>query len=280
LFSQTLGSVVLLTLLASGKLFMGHQHLGRLPSSREWCHVIDMISGGSDVNAIAAATSAAAERQMADASNDRAVKHAVWLLTQIPAAARKDDFTSELRTLGLEVSKQPTLMEVGSAMTQAIDCCVGRNRGRSDLGEMAQFSAVESLIAVAGRALPDLFGPATEKTKSALAGLGTVKQFAVLARDFFSRLARRQLAYFLSRELSNHVGANSRFHSIREHQEFEGALDLHCREASRIIKEFSGRWYSKRMYEGGIDEAAAGRFAHVAFGKLRDELRYRRGIDD
>jgi hypothetical protein len=238
-----------------------------------------MISGGVDVAAIAAATSAAAERQMTDASNDQAVKHSVWLLTQIPAAARKNDFAAELRALGLQVSKQPTLMEVGSAMTQAIDRRVGRNRGRSDLGEMAQFSAVESLVAVAGRAMPDLFGPATEKTKSALGGLGTVKQFAVLARDFFSRLARRQLSYFLSRELSNHVGTNSRFHSIREHQAFESALDLHCREASRIIKEFSGQWYSKQMYEGGIDEAAAGRFAHVAFSKLREELRYRRGID-
>jgi hypothetical protein len=148
--------------------------------------------------------------------------------------------------------------------------------GRTDLGEMAQLSAAESLNAVAGRELPDLFGATPDKAKAALGGLGTVKQFAVLARDFFARLSRRQLSYFLSRELSQHVGVNSRFHTIRDHRDFESALDLHCREASRIIKEFSGEWFSKHTHEGGINEAKAGRFAHVAFEKLREELRHRR----
>jgi hypothetical protein len=256
---------------------MGHQHLGTLPGSRKWRQVVQLISGGSDVNDVAAATSAAAESQMADASNDAAVKHAVWLLTQIPVAARQENFASELRKLGLRVSDRPTLLEVAAAMTDAVDRHVGKAGRRTDLGEMAQLSAVESLNAVAGRELPDLFGATADKTKAALGGLGTVKQFAVLARDFFSRLSRRQLSYFLSRELSQHVGVNSRFQTIREHRDFETALDLHCREASRIIKEFSGEWFSKHTYEGGIDEAKAGRFAHVAFQKLREELRHRRG---
>ena len=104
----------------------------------------------------------------------------------------------------------------------------------------------------------------------------TVKQFAVLARDFFSRLTRRHLDYYLSRELSKHVGINSRFQTIREHKQFEEALDLHCRETSRIIKEFSGEWFSKQNYEGGIDQAKAGGFVHVAFDKIRKELRRRR----
>jgi hypothetical protein len=257
---------------------MGHQHLGTLPGSRKWRQVVHLISAGADVQDVAAATSAAAEQQMADASNDPAVKHAVWLLTQIPTAARKDNFASELRRLGLRVTDNPTLLEIATAMTDAVDRYVGKTGGRTDLGEMAQLSAVESLNAIAGRELPDLFGATTEKTKVALGGLGTVKEFAVLARDFFSRLSRRQLSYFLSRELSQHVGVNSRFQTIREHRDFEAALDLHCREASRIIKEFSGEWFSKHTYEGGIDEAKAGRFAHIAFQKIREELRHRRSI--
>jgi hypothetical protein len=254
---------------------MGHQHLGTLPGSRKWRQVVQLISGGADVHDVAAATSAAAEQQMADASNDPAVKHAVWLLSQIPTAARMEEFASELRRLGLRVGDHPTLSEIATAMMETVDRYVARTGGRTDLGEMAQLSAVESLNAIAGRELPDLFATA-ERTKSALASLGTVKKFAVLARDFFSRLSRRQLSYFLSRELSQHVGVNSRFQTIREHREFETALDLHCREASRIIKEFSGEWFSKHTYEGGIDEAKAGRFAHVAFQKLREELRHRR----
>ncbi len=254
---------------------MGHQRLGRLPGTRKFRQVIDLIANGADVAEIAAATSIAAESQMIDASNDPAVRQAVWLLTQIPAAARQEDFATALKRLGLRVSENPTLVEVVAAMSDAIDRSVSRTGGRTDLGEMAQQSAAESLSAVVGRE-SDLFGVTPDRIKAILGGLGTEKQFAVLARDFFSRLSRRQLSYFLSRELAQHVGAGQRFHSVREHRDFEAALDLHCREASRIIKEFSGEWFSKHTYEGGITEAKAGRFAHVAFKKLREELQHRR----
>jgi hypothetical protein len=258
---------------------MGHQHLGTLPRSKRWLDVVALISAGADVQRVAAATSTAAERQMIDASNDPTVKCAFWLLTQIPQAAKKEHFEAELRKLGLSIRDQPSLIEIAAAMNAAIDQKIATTGGRSDLGEMAQLAAVESLSAVAGRELYGLFGAAADKTQATLAGLGTVQQFAVLARDFFSRLARRQLAYYLSRELSNHVGEGSRFRTVREHAEFEAALDLHCREVSRIVKEFSGEWYSKKNHEGGIDQATAGRFAHIAFKKIRDELKARRGVD-
>ena len=73
---------------------MGHQHLGTLPGSLKWRQVVGLIGGGANVQDVAAATSAAAESQMVDASDDPAVKHSVWLLTQIPTAARGDDFVA------------------------------------------------------------------------------------------------------------------------------------------------------------------------------------------
>jgi hypothetical protein len=255
---------------------MGHQRLGGLPLSRKWRHVIELISGGADISDIAAATSAAAELSMIAAAKDPAVRTAFFLLTQIPLAARGERFVPELRMLGLKLSDRPSLVEIVAALADAVDRQARRTRGRTDFGEMVQLSAAESLNAVAGRELPSLFGTSPESVRHALGGLGTVKQFAVLARDFFSRLTRRHLDYYLSRELSKHVGISSRFQTIREHKQFEEALDLHCRETSRIIKEFSGEWFSKQNYEGGIDQAKAGGFVHVAFGKIRKELRRRR----
>jgi hypothetical protein len=38
-------------------------------------------------------------------------------------------------------------------------------------------------------------------------------------------------------------------------------------------------WFSKQNYEGGIDQAKAGRFVHTAFAKIRKELRRRRDAD-
>jgi hypothetical protein len=255
---------------------MGHQRLGSLPQSKKWRHVVALISGGADIDDIAAATSAAAELSMMAAANDPSVRTAFFLLTQIPLAARGQHFVPELRALGLKLSDQPSLVEIVSALADAVDRQARRTGARTDFGEMVQLSAAESLNAIAGRELPRLFGTPPESVRHALGGLATVRQFAVLARDFFSRLTRRHLDYYLSRELSKHVGLNLRFQTIREHKQFEEALDLHCRETSRIIKEFSGQWFSKQNYEGGIDQAKAGGFVHVAFDKIRKELRRRR----
>ena len=63
---------------------------------------------------------------------------------------------------------------------------------------------------------------------------------------------------------------------MREHLIFDEALELHCRQATRVIEEYSGEWLSKHNYEGGIDHVKAGRFVSYASKKIRDELRHRR----
>jgi hypothetical protein len=258
---------------------MGHQRLGTLPQSRRWRHVLELISGGADVRDVAAAVSAAAERSMVGAAEDPAARQAFYLLTQIPLAARAEDFVGRLRSLGLRLREPPSLPEIVSALTEAVGRLVQRSKNRTDFSEMVQLAAAESLHAVAGRELPRLFGTTPADVRGALAGLATVKQFSVLTRDFLARLTRRHLDYYLSRELSRHVGINSRFSTIREHKAFDEALDRHCRETARIVKEFAGEWFSKQNYAGGIDQAEAGRFVHRAFAKIRKELRRRRDAD-
>lgn len=259
---------------------MGHQHLGRLSRSKEWQQVIGLIRAGADVASIAAATSEAAERSMIDASKDEGVRHAFFLLTQLPLAARTADFPNALANLGLNVKADPTLVEITTALMSAIDRHVALSHARSDYGEIAQLSAAEAFHAVVARDLPRLFKPTGSEVKASVAGFATVKQFAILAREFFSRLTRRHLDYYLTRELSSHVGAGKSFATVAQHQAFNESLELHCRGASRIIQEFSGEWYSKQNYEGGIDPEKAGRFVYVASRKIRDELRQRRGLVD
>lgn len=259
---------------------MGHIRLGALPKSRKWEHVVGLIAEGADVDRVAAASADAADHGLEQASRDQGLSHAFWLLTQIPQAARETDFAGHLRRLGLEVSDKPTLLEIVGAFTNAVDRHVRESGKRTDLGEMAQHAAAETISSLVGRDLPNLFGSTTADVQQGFAKLGTSVQFSVLARDFFSRLTSRSLGYFLSRELSKHVGPNKRFAAINEHSDFNAALDLHCREASRIIKEFSGGWYGKTLFqEGDISPEKASQFAHVAFKKLRAELRKRRDAD-
>jgi hypothetical protein len=255
---------------------MGHQRLGTLPRSKHWHQVVALISGGAPLPAIAAATSLAAEKSMIDASTDAAARYSFWLLAKIPSAARENNFASALRRLGLDVPDHPVVTDVVCGFANAVDRHLAVHGVRTDFGEIAEQSAVEALYAVGSQQAHELFGVSAESTKGALSGFATVKQFAVLARDFFARLTRRHLDYYLSRELSNHVGPSQRFPSLREHRAFEQALDLHCREATRIIQEYSGEWLSKHNFEGGVDLRKAGGFVKYASQKIAGELQHRR----
>jgi hypothetical protein len=63
------------------------------------------------------------------------------------------------------------------------------------------------------------------------------------------------------------------------HVDFNQALELHCREASRIVQDFAGSWYTKAQFEGGITPERARRFAFVALRKIVAELKRRSGRD-
>jgi hypothetical protein len=255
---------------------MGHKRLGTLPRTKRWQEVIASLDRGASVARIAAASSAAAEGALTRAANDPALTRAFWLLTQLPLAARQADFVARLRELGLPVGSRPQLLEIIGAFSEAIDAHTRAVSERSDLGEMAQLAATESLSAIVGRSLPGLFGPTAEEVQRAVGRLATSKQFSDLARDFFARLTRRHLTYYLSRELSNHVGPETRFGSITAHSDFNANLDRHCRETARIVKNFSGDWFGKSNYEGGITPEKAAAFIAVALKKIRSELRHRR----
>ena len=162
---------------------MGHIRLGPLPRTRRWSQVIELLRLGAGAAQVANATVTAAERGLAGASADVGVVEAVWLLTRLPLAARADDFVMALRACGLNVSPSPGLMDVVGAVSEAIDARMPNCRGRTDLGEMAQMAAVETLAAFVGGRVVNLFGTTAEDVRG-LAGLATHKQFSTFARTF------------------------------------------------------------------------------------------------
>jgi hypothetical protein len=258
---------------------LGHVRLGRLPRTRRWEQVVSLLLADRPASEVAAASAAAAESALRKAHADPAVGCAFWLLTQIPLAARSPKFISGLQRIGLRTDADPTLLAVIGAFTEAVDHRIKQVGGRADFGEMAQLAAAQSLSVVAGRDLPSLFQPTPDDVKLALGRLAAPNRFAMLAREFFSRLTTRYLDYFLSRELSNHVGAGRRLPSIDDHTAFNDALEQHCREASRIVEAFAGGWFSKTHFEGGITPEKAQDFAFVAFKKIQSELRSRSEAD-
>jgi len=128
-----------------------------------------------------------------------------------------------------------------------------------------------------GPMLPSLFRPSPEEVHRAIGRFASGDRFSALAREFLARLTQRSLAYYLSRELSSHVGPDLRFSNDGQRALFDDALEMHCREASRIVEAFAGGWYGKNVYQSdGLTPDAIRRFAPVAFKKIRAELRKRR----
>ena len=257
---------------------MGHVRLGRLPATRKWNDVVALLGEGAPVGDIAGASAEAAEASLAAARNDPAVLRAFWLLTQLPLAARSGDFEGSLAKLGLEVPDNPGLSDVLGAVAESVDRYATFAGGRTDLGELAQSALVQSLASVVGRELPQLFGSTAEDVRSAL-GRFAGKSFGRLARDFLATLTLKHLGYYISRTVPDLVGAEGGFSDIAEHRRFNEALDLHCREASRIVEDFAGTWFSKTQYETGITPDKARGFVFVALRKIAAELKARRNAD-
>jgi hypothetical protein len=250
---------------------MGHIRLGALPRTRKWAEVVALIACGAGAVQVANAAIRAAERDLGRAKDEAEV---VWLLTQLPLAARPDPFAKSLRRSGPAVSDEPGVMEVIAAFADAVDGRLANNRGRTDLGEMAQMAAAETLAADVGERTRTMFGTSPEEVRAAFADPGTVKQFGAFARRFFARLTAKTLDYFLSRVLMGPVGDGLRFVTLAQQAAFTDALETHCREASAIVERFAGEWLSKTNWENkGIDRDAAARFAAYALDKLVADLR-------
>lgn len=194
---------------------MGHLRVEPLPCTRQWNDIIGMLGIGAGVSQLATATLTAAERGMRAAPDDAGVVESLWLLVRLPVAARNEDFTVALRRCGLDVPDRPGLMNLVGAASEAIDAKLSHNRGRTDLGELAQISAAETLVHVVGGRTRNLFDTAPEDVRAALAGLATPKQFGVFARDFFGRFVRKSLAYFLSKALPTQTGEGECFRTQR-----------------------------------------------------------------
>lgn len=258
---------------------MGHIRLGTLPNTHPWNAVVALIADGGTAAEVAEATANAAQKGLDRAHTDVGLCQVIFLLSKLVLASRERNFAEALNREGITDAQEPGIYDIIAGFTEAIDHKLLGGGQRSDIGEMAQLAAVESLSSLIGTKSSNLFGTTTTEIKAAAYKLSTKKGFSTLAHDFFSRFTQRFLTYHLGRVLSNHVGGNCRFASPTETSEFVSELGAHCRQASEIVRTFAGGWYSKHNFEGGITEAKAKRFADYAITKLKSELKVRGGND-
>lgn len=259
---------------------MGHQRGSRTPDTAPWREVVSLVAEGAPVAGVAQSTLQAAERGLELAKGDEGLAHAVYLLAHVTIAARDEaNFVSRLNELGLDVPADANVYDLAGALSDAIDRHLLNTRSRTDIGEMAQLAAVESLSALTGPASENLWQNDSAPVQGAVRDLSTREGFASLSHDFFARLMQRYLTYHLSRELSQHVGPNQRFSDPAEHTAFLDRLAVHTRQAALIVRDYAGGWFSKSKYETGISKQSARSFAAYALVKLKAELEVRGARD-
>lgn len=258
---------------------MGHNRLQHPPDTVKFVRVVEAVADGADVAAVASAAIDAAEKGLDLAKSDPGLAHAVWLMAHLTLAARESDFAGALAAKGIELPSGATALDIVAAFSEAMDKHLGVQRSRTDIGEMAQLAAAESISALVGEQAKGLFGSSPESVQDAVRSFSTKGGFADLAHSFFARFTERFLGYHLSRELSQHVGENQRFRDPAQHTEFLDRLGAHSRQVALIVKQFSAGWYSKSRFETGISERSARGFAAYSLTKIQQELK-RRGRRD
>ena len=280
---------------------MGSHEFLSLPQTSPFRVVVGLLGTGADfggaagvaagtIDAIADATLDASLAGLERAKSDDGLGFAFYLLTQVTQAARQPDFLATVNRLGLQAPKatqagpisdstagEYDVFDLVASFTTTVDRHLLHTRARTDIGELAQQAAAESLTALCRPRSETLFGSSLETVKDSLRALSSKKGFATLTQDFFARLARKYVLYHLSRELSNHVGQGRRFPSIVEHNDFLKQLDDHCHVSSRMLRTFAGDWYSKANWKGGVTPRKAKGFIAHALDKMRFALKHQGG---
>jgi hypothetical protein len=258
---------------------LGHIRLGRLPATKPWNKVVELLRAGSDVGVLADETAKAAEDELQSSGGDPILAYTVWLLTQLPLAARSNQYREKLVGLGFDAGAEESVLSLVAGFSRAVNRNVSGRSNRTDLGELALQAAAESLSKLMSGGTASLFGTGAEDVRRELRRLATKDRFAALAREFFARLTQKTLEYYISRELPNHVGPDRSILSIEGQIAFRSALEKHCREASEIVETFAGGWYSKSNFQGTLNPSTVQNFTDYALKKMRNELRIRRSAN-
>lgn len=182
---------------------------------------------------------------------------------------------AHLAAAGIHLPSDPSLIDVTTAITEALDRRVEGNRERSDLGGLANRAIVGAVNDVLSPKLHSLFASDPDTMRAALADLGRPKEFGEFSRRFFARLANEGLQYFLSKVVNTQLGDGMRFATMNQSAVFNAALETHTREASVIVEQFSSEWFSKHRFEegGDISRKSSDGFASYALTKMKDELK-------
>jgi hypothetical protein len=250
---------------------MGHLRLGRLPKTRRWIEVVQLLdTNPEDTTGIAASVVDAADRRLRELSSDPSLGYCFWLLTRIAWASRKPDFRQTLSGLGIEADTQESVLSFISRLAEHVHTEIDPNTTSGHFADLSSLALRRALSETVAQHTGSLLGANVDSLQQAFRVYSTQDQFGRLSHKFFGDFFARTILSLVDRELSHHVGQDKSFRSSEESAAFIEALDLHARESARIMETFAAGWYSKHNWEakGEVSMAEAQGFVAIALALL------------
>jgi hypothetical protein len=125
---------------------MGHLRLGRLPKTRHWIEVVQLLDASpEDTLGIAASVVTAADQRLKHLGSDKSLGYCFWLLTRIAEASHNPDFARTLAGLGIEVDSQTTVASFISKVTQQVHDENDRNIESGHFSELSSLALRRAL---------------------------------------------------------------------------------------------------------------------------------------
>ena len=255
---------------------MGHIRLGRLPRTRKWRSVFEVLGAGeTDPAGLASAIAASACTDLAALkTTPGVVGDGLWILSMLSAGGDKGPggLRDSLRVLGMNETVLRSVASLISALPTHSD--LGARANGAVFDEMADLSLKGALSRHFAVRTLSLFGTSADEVASACAELGRPKIFAKVSRDYLTDFMSRVVRYAVDREASNFLGSSAEWSSAGDLLELGERLDAYCHESGRIVEGFAEGWFAKHTYHSdeGITRDVTGRFAAYALTKLQMEL--------
>jgi hypothetical protein len=243
-----------------------------------WRRVVLLLDEHAADHAVIGESARAAERQLTAAAQDPVYVEAVRLLLVIPLCGRAEDFAQALRGSDIPAPDEPELLDLVRSVARRLNTVALERSSRSDLGELAGRALISTISVGIGDQLPGLFAASPDDVHAIAKRMSWNKGIAAWSRLFYARLVADCLSYWLDRTLAEKIGSDRRFSGIAQREAFDNAVFAYAQEATRIIQEFSGGWFGKRIYRTGVIETHdAAVFGAVALKKIVAELQVKRG---
>lgn len=123
---------------------MGHTLLGRLPKTKAWKSVIELISVGADAGSVAKAVVAASDKAFTAVQDDVAFKETVAYLVDVAQAVSGDDQHEALDDLGIHLNDDTTPLDLIGDMSHHLHSIFEDKRCQSDFGDFASQSLIKA----------------------------------------------------------------------------------------------------------------------------------------